>query len=384
MSSNLENEDLIANAITTLYESCMQAHRQGHPLFQAKDYDLDDLAEALAGPEPIVEVDNQFKLNQVIQKYLVSKAIRMNVADYHPQIDAIKVTDVSHINMVSQANCILSLEFKSGEKKHFFIKTGFEDEIRVLINRLPEENLEVVSKKQKRSTAAPKPKQFWSENWEEESQTKMHYDKINDDIILEKFEGYVLPLAQTHKRLCIMDVGGGKGRLGSKLIDSLINHQIPFKYILLEPAVIQCDAANYQFQRKYPVELQNKDIEIINLTLENFVTTEDYQKYQGGVDALILSGGPINQEIVWLKEAEENLSRLTPLLADQGIIIATGLSPLHFTGKDFAEKYDLQVLGTIKRRPTRNPYLRGDLHQCYVLQNSAPSPAYKPPSEGMF
>ncbi|MGQ3890337.1 hypothetical protein ACQUW5_15165 [Legionella sp. CNM-1927-20] len=372
MSALLNENEIITGLIDKLYTSCMEARNRGLQIFEAKEYDDKKLRNCLNNKENIFEVDNQFKSNYFVKRALQPKDIRMLVGSYHEQIASIKITDTcGHIPyVIGQADFIATFALKDGQKLHFLVKGGFDDQIKQLINKLPEENLEVVSKKCKRTSKQPKSPQFWAEDWEEETVAKSHYDKISDDFMKQRFEDNVLPLAKGKEKLIIMDIGGGKGRLASKLIDILIKHQVPFKYILIEPASSQCETATKQFQERYPEKMHSGDIEVINLTLADFSTSEEYANYCGEVDAIILSGGPINEEIVWMNEAQENFSRIQPLLSENGLIIAAGLSPLHFTRKDFTEKYGLEVVGTVKRNPAQSSYQRDELHQCYVIKNS--------------
>ncbi|WP_131782855.1 hypothetical protein [Legionella gresilensis] len=372
MSTSLDNDSLIAQTIDELYKICMEAHDKGLKILESKEYDAEALRACLQNKEKIFEVDNEFKLNPFVRKSLQLRDIRMLVGAYHPQIDSIKVTETyGNIKYITEdAKFILTLTLKDGQKIHFFVKSGLENQVKLLINRLPEDNLEVVCRKHVRLNAKLKSSEFWSQyNWEEGVE-KYYYDKISDGFMKQRFEENVLPLAQQNQKLVIMDIGGGKGRLASKLIDVLLERRIPFKYILIEPALSQCEVATKLFQENYPEQMNQKDVEVINSTLEEFANSNrEYDEYCGKVDAIILSGGPINLEIVGYDLAEEHLEYMQPLLGEHGLIIASGYSPLHFRKKDFKEEYGLEVLGTVKRLSSAGSSERDELHQCYIIKN---------------
>ncbi|CAM4407112.1 MAG: hypothetical protein LEGION0403_FIIPPAGN_00907 [Legionella sp.] len=359
---------LIPNAVQNLYTLCMDVHHKNPCLSGAKNYDLATLRTAIAQYDTIIEIDNEFKLNQYVQNALRpdhQKSIRLDVAAYHDEISLLKITEFEGVIAgVSEASYCITFEFKKGlPKKHFFCKAhNFDESIKLLINNIAEEDIEVISKKQFRIQAKPLTTLFWQSNWEY-AEIESHYDEVSDVFMREKVEQYILPLAKKDTPLVLIDVGGGKGRLAIKLIDRLIQEKIPFKYIFIEPDSSQYATAQIKFE-----SYAEQNIEGINTTLEGFSKTEEYKECYQKVHGIILSGGPINENIVDRVDAEKNLRRLIPLLSTHGIILASGLSPVLFTKKDFVEQYHLNVLGTSKRNPSMYPVLPDSLYQCYVLK----------------
>lgn len=385
MVNQFEKNTLITDAIAILYKACMEVHNQGRQLFGAQSYEGSILRERLNNEDTIIEVDNGFKLNIHVQKAIRafnSKATQMDVSAYnYEDVTAIKLTEFSgNIYGISDAYYLLTFQFKQGQSKHFFCKDDtLEAPLTVLLNNLPEEHLELVSKKQFRTQAVPYLRDFWKTNWEQ-NEVKTYYE-TSDNFIKDKFVLNILPLAHKHERLIIMDVGGGKGRLAEKLITLLIEEKTPFKYLLIEP-----DVSQWEIARQRLAQYVDADIEVINATVNDFSELEQYREYSQNINGIILSGGPINEKIVRLEDAEKNLQQLLPLLADNGIIIATGLSPVFFTKKDFTNKYNLDVLSTVKRTSDRS-FGSDNLFQCYVMKKT-PTPTQnleqESPSPNLF
>ena len=368
MHHNQDRNHLISNAIQYLYALCMDVHQKNSCLSGTKNYNVAKLKTAIAQYGTILEIDNEFKLNQYVQNALRpahQTSTHLDVAAYHDEISVLKITEFEGmITEVSEASYYITFEFKKAcAKKHFFCKAeDFDESIKLLINNIPEENIEVISKKQFRTQVKPLTTLFWQSNWES-AEVEAHYDEVSDVFMVEKFAQYILPLAQKNTPLVLMDVGGGKGRLALKLIDRLIQEQAGFKYIFIEPDSSQYATAQINF-----APYAQYDIEVINMTVESFSKSDDYKKYCKKVRGIILSGGPINENIVTRVDAEKNLERLLPLLSTHGIMLASGLSPVLFTKKEFEEKYHLNVLGTSKRTPSMYSVIPDSLYQCYVLQ----------------
>lgn len=386
MANQFEKNMLITDAIETLYKTCMEAHNQGRQLFGAQSYEGSTLRNVLNNNNSIIEVDNGFKLNIHVQTAIRSfntKATQMDVSSYnYEDVSAIKLSEFSgNIQGVCDAYYLLTFQFKNNEKRHFFCKdAALESSIDVLLDNLPEEHLELISKKQFRTKEVPYLRDFWKTNWET-SEVKTYYE-TSDTFIKDKFVTNILPLAHEYECLTIMDVGGGKGRLAEKLINLLIDEKTPFKYLLIEP-----DVSQWEIARERLTLYADSGVEVINASVNDFSTLEQYREYTKKVNGIILSGGPINEKIVKMEDAEKNLVQLLPLLADNGIIIATGLTPVFFTKKDFTNKYNLVVLSTVKRTSERS-FGSENLFQYYVIKKP-PTPTQDleqepPPSPNFF
>lgn len=370
MANQFEKNILITDAIEILYKTCLEAHNQGRQLLGAQSYEGSTLRDALNNNNSIIEVDNGFKLNIHVQTAIRSfntKATQMDVSAYHYEdVSAIKFTEFcGNIQGVCAAYCLLTWQFRNGEKRYFFCKDdALELAIDVLLDNLPEEYLELISKKQFRTKEVPYLRDFWKTNWEK-NEVKIYYE-TSDTFIKDEFVTNILPLANdnAHDSLIILDVGGGKGRLAEKLINLLIEAKISFKFLLIEP-----DVSQWKIAQERLTQYSDLGVEVINASVNDFSMLEQYGEYINRVNGIILSGGPINEKIVKMEDAEKNLTQLRPLLADNGIIIATGLTPVFFTKKDFTNKYYLDVLSTVKRTSER-AFGSDNLFQCYVMKKT--------------
>ena len=283
---------------------------------------------------------------------------------------------------------------KKGEKQTFFIpfteaSQEFLDEVDKYAENSP--NLELVTPKSSRLNSIAFSSDFWKReksvpNWDEVTDHKEHYVNVSDPIFIEKLN-QILSARNNNKPLVIIDIGGGKGRLAAELIMAADKLGVNVEYILVEPDNSQCLAASKTLHTLSSE--QKHKIKIKKYTFEKYM--EEYgKKMQNQADIVISSGGPLNAQVVSHKDAVNNLRDMATLLAPGGKLLATGLSPLLVTKKDFKSNGLRVVSATHKSSATDMPIqfyvcekprneLREDASKSRMFSEPAKAPASAKP-----
>lgn len=264
--------------------------------------------------------------------------------------------------------CFVTIVKQNKEKSHFQVQLNYgyleRTDIFCDINQLMdaafnlnylEEHLTKKERERLKTKNSKEPLTFWNGQWEEEESVADYYDNTNDPIILNAFKHHII--GQFPKKLRLLDVGAGKGRLAKKILKLAKESNIEIEYLFLEPALSQCETAKLHLDH---------DKNSVTFIKHEFI---DYSFHEP-VDVIISSGGPLTSVVATFEEAEKHLQRMQEILAPGGLIIATGLKPLLFKQKQLSnmapQLKTLQVIAETKDRfPSKHL-------QCYVLkkQNS--------------
>lgn len=254
-------------------------------------------------------------------------------------LSEIKTTDFDgNISAFGAADCLIKLKLKNGDEHYILIRHDRKTALQ-LINRikvyLKPNEIEYFLRKEIRHMVTKVSSNFWERNWESEGAHDF-YEKTGDVDIIEKFYKVSEFFRSTgnSSEICVLDVGGGKGRLAKKILDNLKQRGIRAKYYLIEPSVSQCRTAKMKLS-----ELQLfHDIIIINSTLENNFM------HLPKMHCIISSGGPLNAQVVSHAEAEHNAKIMFLLLREDGVVIANGASRFLLTSKNFRRiGFDIEV-----------------------------------------
>jgi len=192
----------------------------------------------------------------------------------------------------------------------------------------------------------------------EDLDAHMYYDLINDPIVLNACEKFVKPLAHKVDQTApftILDIGAGKGRLAKKLIEMAQKFGRNLNYIFVEPNESQIETAKKELSSLIN---ENCNITFIQANLQEL-------KLDQSVNCIISSGGPLNMRVVYHDEAIININTLSQLLQQQGIIIATGYTPLHVKSKHF-ENTGLKPLAYVSDCPRYSQILPPQVYQEYM------------------
>lgn len=267
--------------------------------------------------------------------------------------------------LVDTKGFLITLETEKKQKETYIVSPKslaaqkIDAPLQELIDNIPSTELvERITKKAARGKKKILDSTFWDSGWEKNSTHNIYYTKINDPLIKKTFETEFLNkipdepnLSRSKTGYVVCDVGGGTGRLGLHLISAALDKGINLNYILIEPSREEYVTAVQNIKDFFSENGSEENIENIYVHLFHGTLQEFYEKninYYGQVNCVISSGGPLNEQIVTMPMAKENLTFMTNLLAPQGTLIASGLSLLLLKNRDFAEA-GLTVLKTAEK-----------------------------------
>lgn len=266
------------------------------------------------------------------------------------------------------------LDDKKVQKTHYIAKNKHElnDAFRALRLQLPIQQIEEKLKRYYRLRAKPHPSSFWGKEWGLDKYTTPYSAPGGiDAVTVDAFCNHM-----THKALSaalVLDVGGGKGRLADKLLREAQRMGIELHYILIEPDLSQCEAAE-ALLKTYPQVL------VFHGTLQDFRTSLndkgfedelrqarfDEQRVKGGVDLIISCGGPLNNQVVSYDTAYTNACDYLAMLAEGGAVIATGLTSLLLSKKNL-ESIGFQVENCVAAKRNQTISESTTYHPAYVM-----------------
>lgn len=334
----------------------------------------------------IVLVDNRFKLLTTFDDNMFSPDVhkanvtkQLFVGSWHDEILSIKYSDLSNLKVphIPVSSLLVRIKLKNKQKFVFLVRKDENNEIRNQLQRLGEmlDGNSIEVSKSKAVRLYNRWPYDWNEEWEMIPAVHDHYIKQSDPLFLQKFEQYISGLYKPGEELLILDIGAGKGRLAEKLIMLAQSSNIPLHYIMLEPEKYQCDIIEERVNRLRETygEQFVCQVTIINSTMEDFSRLELGKSYFGKIDGIISSGGPLNEFIVDFFNGHYNLGIVNELLKEKGVLLASGLTPLHFTRKA------LQQIGfNIKNMSEKIDKEKGQTEhiQFYVAEKNGMNKAY--------
>ncbi len=264
----------------------------------------------------------------------------IHLQDYHALLSAIKINNFSQseeqIGKGALSPAVLTFIFKSGERSYYI---SCDNELTNNIFLLKNEALTLnavefsISKSLvTRVNSLVKPLDFWSKTaWDDPEGGGLYYDRINDPLIIEAFVHEVLAHVQQFSEFepfRVVDLGAGKGRLALKIIGLLHELNIPYEYTLLEPNTNQIGLARTLIEKIYGKV--NPHVIYLN-------TKMDRLDMANQAHCIISSGGPLNINIVSRAEALTNIQKINTMLLPDGVVIATGFTPLIIKAKHFSD-----------------------------------------------
>lgn len=373
---------LIRNALDGIIKQ-FRAHFFDKPLLKPSDEwkDVFDYDKKISLLGNIVLVSNDFKLlysrfySTVFPdegQIKANETLQCFVDKYHDEITSIKYADISKMRTnFSSGRLLVRFKYKNNSKFTFLVKQDENMVIKSLLKKLcellPGNCVDVTTRKAICKSEYPRYPLFWGGNWESMKYISEHYENHSDPIFLMKFENHILNNRKS-ELLNVIDIGAGKGRLAEKLITVAQNNKFPLNYILLEPDAKQCKIANEKMdllKDRYGENLLCKII-IINSTIEDFVGSELCNEYNGRIDVVISSGGPLNIEVVSFGDAHKNISTIENLLSPHGVVLASGLTSLLVSKKSLQNKF------TIHNMSEKGIYGNKTKHiQFYVLEKKS-------------
>lgn len=277
--------------------------------------------------------------------------------------------------------CLLEFKVNNSEYQFFVRDGGFYEKIKSILHRLhtdtPLESVELAQHSETRKSIKPFHRSYWTENeidWDADTRQSHHYEDVSDPMIIAAFTEHVIGMGQTEKPLIIVDVGAGKGRLAMKLLELAQQSTPPVRlhYFMIEPDRYQVEKANNAISElvKNHGEQFVSRVVIFGGTLSDFKKSNHFKELQHHVNVVISSGGPLNAQVVSYRDAIKNLSTMNALLMENGKLIATGLSALLVTRKEF-QKHGMNIISAARRTVGD---LDGDgmpmieYQQCYVCE----------------
>jgi len=203
--------------------------------------------------------------------------------------------------------------------------------------------------------AGPRPEVVWdhwdSHDTEINNDVNTYITKIHPKIVecVEKI-GQISP----QKRLTILDIGGGRGRLAEKILEKL--PEKVKEMVILDKSTSAYKAAR-QVVRKFPEQLKVKQMDVV----EEKLTQE--------ADVVILSG-VLQHTVLSLSNAQAVLINCHSILRNGGYLIIASRADAIFTAYSF-EQLNLKVLNkTLSYPSTEKPERSFRTHSFYVLQKT--------------
>ena len=301
------------------------------------------VARALSLEEGMVEVP--IKTKKASNSIISPKNLVVHLEKYDEYLSYIKLNtfiDLAKTNLRSLPDFVITMINKNNERRQFFIK---DKKIVNLINNIKDLSIElgiaeytITKYNIENLNKEVYPIFAWDFNWDDHNTYGLWYNKVNDPMLIECFQQTVMPILKKSEdgAVTILDVGGGKGRLAKKLIEEVVKFNISVNYILLEPS------NQIEIARKNLKALEDNEkckISFIKSLLK------DIDK---GIKAhcVISSGGPLNINVVSREQALSHLNIIKKTLLPQGVLIATGQTPLVVKAKHF-NKVGLDVISYI-------------------------------------
>ncbi|QRN03046.1 hypothetical protein GH742_03740 [Legionella sp. MW5194] len=266
------------------------------------------------------------------------------------------------------------LDEKKRQKTHYLAKNKPElnDAFRALRLQLPIQQIEEKLKRYYRLRAKPHPSSFWGKEWGLEKYTTPYSAPGGiDAVTVDAFRNHMTN--QALSEALVLDVGGGKGRLADKLLSEAQCLGIDVRYILIEPDLSQCEAAE-ALLKTYP------QVMVFHGTLQDFMTRIkdkavqdglcqaqlDEPGIKGGVDLIISCGGPLNNQVVSYDTAHANACDYLAMLAEGGAVIATGLTSLLLSKKNL-ESIGFRVESCVAAKRDQTISESTTYHPAYVM-----------------
>lgn len=317
-------------------------------------------AKKIKEMESIIKVDNRFKMINDFQPGSQSvSTIQINIDKYNALLKNINFANLyNQTNDATNTNSFLiSLKFKNLNKFYFYVKEDKENIIENCLNRiidiLPPIHIERKSRKHIRKFLRPLEMSYWGKKetekeWDQYKSAHRYYKYIAHPLITELFEKHVVTMQSQENHLFILDVGGGKAKLASKLIQLSQSLSIPIHYFLLEPDPYQAEIAADVFSR-LETKFKNKALfstEVICSDLKDFYLKN--KKLKNKLHCIISSGGPLSEQVTSYQQAKDHVLIMRDLLIPGGKIIALGFTQLLISKKKFIHS-KLTVLNTIKK-----------------------------------
>lgn len=345
----------------------------------------DFLSKLQENARHVICVDKNFKHH--FTSHITTK--KSHIYSYPNESSRIKITKLlSKENILFNSGLLITAENVNGKKINYFVSAkapcyvDIFDQIERIQKITQPEYFEDAFKKQFKTTQ-PFSSNFWGKakkgsNWDADIMHEEHYESISDPMLVKVFKKNIFSLANGKKELTIVDAGGGKGRLASKLLKAAQEAAPPYRviYILIEPDKYQCKIAQKnlaELKKNYGSKFVSS-FKVINSTMEDFAKSSDFtRKYKNRVDGIVSSGGPLNAQVVSFEAALHNLKIMQNLLKPGGQLVATGLSPVMLTKKIF-QREGFTVHQTSAVPENYNPeIMRNKFLQCYVCEKQPPS-----------
>ena len=251
--------------------------------------------------------------------------------------------------MQAPLNYYVSITTGDNEKLKFTIK----DEAKLtpshlvtyLIENCPTQFIEVVIPKRLRCQSSPLSSEKWATMYRHNSAVTRYYSEVNDPLLLKSVSK---ALRFQPEVPVILDVGGGRGRVAKQVLQLPTIQATGCHYILLEPS-----SSEIRVARKALRQLVEESKSSIQITyINDIASTEVLDGFQEKVNLIISSGGPLNEQIVELGEAKTIANDLSACLAENGILISSGLTYNLLNRKDL-ESLGLRVSNTTVRETSQ-------------------------------
>lgn len=276
----------------------------------------------------------------------------------------------NHIHGLGSVDCLLYITCKSNPTRQEFIlrdamaKTIL-DKLNYLASILPENYVEKYESKFNRRCTAVLDKSFWAPGgqWSIVRAFEKTYDEKIDPMVEKAFIKLLKNLSKDSESI-VLDIGGGRGRTAHKLLTLADELEYQLDYTIVEPDRYQCSIA------KERLGVDCLPCTVINQTLQEFKDSPEFAKYRGKTKIIISSGGTLNIQVVSYEGAVSSLNIMKELLAADGNIIATGVSPLALTRKEMeGNGFRLfSSLSSVDYKPGQADQLRYQ-HQLYMMQS---------------
>ncbi|MFC7782591.1 hypothetical protein [Legionella taurinensis] len=311
-------------------------------------------------------------------EYSLSLDIRAYAIKDHRGRDVLTIKQSQSKFTHNQRLTLFTVEYldeKKVQKTHYVAKNKHDlnDAFRALRLQLPIQQIEEKLKRYYRLRAKPHPNSFWGKEWGLDKYTTPYSAPGGiDAVTVDTFRKHMTNKASSEA--LVLDVGGGKGRLADKLLREAQCMGIELHYVLIEPDLSQCEAAE-ALLKIYP------QVVVFHGTLQDFMTSLDDKTVQdglhqaqfdesvvkGGVDLIISCGGPLNNQVVSYDTAYANACDYLAMLAEGGAVIATGLTSLLLSKKNL-ESIGFRVENCVAAKRDQTISESTTYHPAYVMQ----------------